>query len=327
MEQKVGVLLINLGTPDGTSVPQVRRYLKEFLSDRRVIDRGGLFWRLLLNRVIVPRRAKEFSKSYRLIWNVERDESPLKTITRAQAEKLAVEFASDPGIVIDWAMRYGTPSIRNGIGRLSEAGCTQLLIFPLYPQYSAATTASAMDKVFDCLKTMQWQPSLLSLPPYFAAPAYIDAVAESVTTHASNLGWPPEVTILSFHGLPRSFIEKGDPYQAQCETTATLLRAALNADHQTLPIAYQSSSGRPGWLGPDLADAIAGKARAGVRNLSVVAPGFAADCIETLEEIEIRAAEVFLRNGGENFSFVPCLNDGAAAIEMMSKCIRFGLNR
>ena len=321
MHKKTGVVLINLGTPDAPSETAVRRYLKEFLSDRRVIDNSGLVRWLLLNGIILPRRAKEFSQAYALIWNAEHDESPLRTITRSQAEKVSAGFAADPNVQVDWAMRYGTPSIGDAIANLLDAGCRQVLFFPLYPQYSAATTASAMDKVFECLGRLRWQPAVRTVPAYFDDPVYIEALAQSLTNHHLRLGWTPDLTVISFHGLPKEFIDKGDPYQRQCERTAALVRHKMGSDDIRMPLAYQSSSGRPGWLGPELQATLVGLARNGVKHLTVIAPGFSADCVETLEEIEIRAAKTYREAGGTNFSMVPCLNDTDASIEAIRKLV------
>jgi len=318
---KIGILLVNLGTPEATSFWPMRRYLKEFLSDRRVVENRGPVWWFVLNAIILTRRPVKSGRAYAQIWNTKRGESPLKTISRAQAEKVDMRYADDPRILVDWAMRYGEPPIAETIIRLKEAGCERVLLFPLYPQYSAATTASAMDKVFDALKTMRWQPAIRSVPPYFDHPAYIDALARSIRAHRDALGWTPEVTLASLHGLPKGFIDKGDPYQRHCERTVELLRDALGLGAEELLLTYQSRSGRVEWLGPDTEDTIVALARKGVRNLLIVTPGFASDCVETLEEIQIRAAQSFLQNGGENFSLVPCLNESANSIHMLCSII------
>ena len=317
-----GVLLINLGTPEATDFRAMRRYLKEFLSDKRVVEAKGPLWWLILNGVILTRKPKSSGAAYRKIWNEARDESPLKTITRAQAEALATRYSDHPDIQVDWAMRYGKPSIPEAIARLTARGCTRLLVLPLYPQYSAATTATAMDQVFDALKTMRHQPTLRMVPPYFEHPAYIAALADSITSHLAELPWQPEAIIASLHGLPQAFIERGDPYQAQCETTARLLGAALK---RNLRLCYQSRSGRAPWVGPDTEQTLIDLARAGTRDVVVVAPGFAADCVETLEELEIRAAAAFRAHGGRNFSVVPALNASAASVEMLHSLSRQNL--
>jgi protoporphyrin/coproporphyrin ferrochelatase len=314
---KTGILLVNLGTPEATDYWSVRRYLRQFLSDKRVIDAHGPLWWLILNGFILTRRPKSLGRAYGRIWNRDLDESPLRSHTRQQAEALARCFADQPEIIVTWAMRYGTPSIDTGVEHLINAGCTQLLLFPLYPQYSAATTASVMDAAFDALRNQHFQPSFRGVPPYYDHPAYIDALAHSIRAHHATLTWTPEITLASLHGLPVDFITKGDPYQAQCETSVSLLRDALGLTENRLILTYQSRTGRREWIGPDTAETIQRLAREGVKNLSIIAPGFAADSVETLEEIGLRAAEDFIRAGGQNFSLVPCLNASSHSIEML----------
>lgn len=321
MSGKTGVLLVNLGTPDGTSYWPMRKYLKEFLSDPRVVEARGLIWWLIFNGIILTKRPKLSGRAYAKIWNYDLDESPLKTITRSQAEKVAEHYSNDETILVDWAMRYGNPSIASKINDLMAKGCESLLVFPLYPQYSAATTASVMDKVFDSLKTLRFQPSIQSVPPYYSNTEYIKAIATSIRDHHDSLDWKPEVTIASLHGLPQSFIDKGDPYQQHCENTVQLLRNELGMTSEELVLTYQSRSGRAIWLSPDTEDTLISLAQRGVQNVTVVTPGFASDCIETLEEIKLRAAEIFHAVGGLNFSHVPCMNDSAASINLMTKLI------
>ncbi len=320
---RTGIILINLGSPDGTDVKSVRRYLKQFLGDKRVVEAKGLLWWLVFNGIILRKRPKSSGKAYASIWNTELDESPLKTITRAQAEKVAE--AMGEGYVVDWAMRYGSPDIGSAIQKMATQGIDNILFFPLYPQYSAATTATVMDEVFDTLKTMRAQPSIRSVPPYYAHPAYIEALTNSVKTHHATLGWQPEVTLASLHGLPVSFIEKGDPYQAHCEATVAALHTALNADEATLPLTYQSRTGRQEWIGPDTEETLVKLATAGIKNVSILAPGFASDCIETLEELHIRAINAFKAAGGKNATVVPCLNDSAASISLLTTLIKAAL--
>ncbi len=327
-----GILLINLGTPEATDFWSVRGYLRQFLSDKRVIDArgvGAVVWWLILNGIILTRRPRSLGRAYDLIWNRELDESPLRTHTRAQARELARKLARKPGpdsaaqprIMLDWAMRYGSPSIGDGIDRLIEAGCDRLLLFPLYPHYSAATTATAMDAAFDALKRRHHQPAIRSVPPYFDHPAYIGALAASIRSHHAGLSWTPEVTIASLHGLPVDFIARGDPYQAQCVATAALLRQALGLSDQQLLLTYQSRTSRKEWIGPDTAETLVHLARAGVKNLSLVAPGFAADGVETLEELGVRAVQSFTDAGGQNITLVPCLNAAGASIDMLHQLI------
>jgi ferrochelatase len=313
---KIGVLLVNLGTPDGTDYWSMRRYLKEFLSDRRVIEVNRVLWWLILNGIVLTTRPSKSGEAYRSIWNEELDESPLRTITRAQAEKIAVKLGHRQEIV-DWAMRYGNPSIASRVAALAAAGCSRLLVFPLYPQYAAATTATVNDKVFDALKTMRAQPALRTVPPYPKDPVYIEALADSIRTHLASLDFEPEVIIASFHGLPKEYVDKGDPYQCQCMDTTDALRAALGPLGEKLKLTFQSRFGRSEWLQPCTDKTVEALAREGVKRIAVLTPGFAADCVETLEEIAEGAKEIFLEHGGERFSFIPCLNDSEAGIRVL----------
>lgn len=319
---RVGVLLVNLGTPEATSYWPMRAYLKEFLSDRRVIETNRALWWVILNGIILTTRPKRSGHAYEKIWNRERNESPLKTITRAQAEGVAAALAGEPRISVDWAMRYGKPPIAEGLGWLKDKGCDRILIFPLYPQYAAATTASVMDKAFDALKAMRSQPTIREVPPYFDDPGHIAALAESVRTHLGGLGWTPDRIVASFHGLPEEYVEKGDPYRDQCEETVRLLRAALGREAPELVMTFQSRFGRAEWIKPYTDATVEELAKSGIRNLVVITPGFAADCVETLEEIGIGTREVFLSSGGGNFSVVPCLNAGEASILMLTNIVR-----
>jgi len=314
---KIGVLLVNLGTPDGTSYWPMRRYLKEFLSDRRVIEINRVLWWVILNGIVLTTRPSKSGEAYRSIWNEDLDESPLRTITRAQSEKVADALGHRKEIVVDWAMRYGTPSIASRIRALYAAGCDRLLVFPLYPQYAAATTATVNDKVFDELKTMRFQPALRTVPAYPKDPVYIEALADSIRAHLAGLDFEPELILASFHGLPKAYVDKGDPYQCQCMDTADALRAALGPLGDKLKLTFQSRFGRAEWLQPYTDKTVEALARDGVKRIAVLTPGFAADCVETLEEISIEAKEIFLEHGGEKFSFIPCLNDSAAGIGVL----------
>jgi len=322
---KTGILLINLGTPDATDYASMRRYLKQFLSDKNVVPARGPVWWLILHLIILRRRPHSLGRAYDAIWNREDDESPLRSFTRAQADGVAPRFPDMPGLEIDWAMRYGTPSIAQGINALTQAGCTQMVLFPLYPQYSASTTGSALSKAMGALQKLVAQPATRTIAPYFAHPAYIAALAASVRAHHATLDWQPELTLASLHGVPVKFIENGDPYQAQCEHTVKLLRAELGMDEQSLPLSYQSKSNRKQWLGPDTEATLTRLAREGVRNLSLIAPGFAADGVETLEELGLRATQVFRDAGGENITLVPCLNASAPGLDMLETLIRENL--
>ena len=318
--KKTGVLLINLGTPEATDFKSVHRYLKQFLSDKRVVESSGLVWWLVLNGIILRKRPKTSGKAYDLIWNHELNESPLKTVTRAQSDALSSMFQDD-NIIVDWAMRYGNPSIDDVLGKMVDQGCDKILLFPLYPQYSGATTGTVMDNVFDTLKTMRHQPTIRMVAPYYNQATHIKALADSIQAHHASLNWQPEVIIASLHGLPVDFITKGDPYQQQCEETVALLRHQLGLSDEQMLLSYQSRSGRTEWIGPDTEETLVNLAQNGVKNLTIIAPGFATDCIETLEELQIRAVNAFLGAGGENCSVIPCLNDSTGSINMLKTLI------
>jgi protoporphyrin/coproporphyrin ferrochelatase len=307
---RIGVLIVNLGTPDATDYQSMRRYLKEFLSDPRVIEENSLLWKLVFNGVILTVRPRIRGRAYDMIWNREKNESPLKTVTRAQAEKLARTLAEvDQRLVADWAMRYGHPSIALRLGTLVDKGCDRILLLPLYPQYAAASTATVCDEAFRVLMTMRRQPTLRVVPPYYDDAVYIESVAASVQTALAKLSFEPEVILASFHGIPRDYATKGDPYPLQCEETTRLLRAKLGFDDNKLMLTFQSRFGRAEWLQPYTDETVKSLARSGVQNLAVVTPGFAADCLETLEEIAVENAHIFKHHGGKNFAAIPCLND------------------
>jgi ferrochelatase len=320
---KVGVLLVNLGTPDGTSYWPMRRYLSEFLKDRRVIEWSPLYWYPILYGIVLNRRPQRVGKAYEAIWNKERDESFLRTYTRSQAEKLSSSLASlSPRIVVDWAMRYGTPSIESRIKALQSAGCERILTIPLYPQYAASTTATVNDKTFDALKAMRWQPALRVSPSWHDDPVYIDALANSVRSHLATLTWEPEVILASFHGIPKSYFEQGDPYYCHCHKTARLLRAALGRDDKNLMLTFQSRFGPAEWLQPYTDKTVEELGKRGVKRIAVINPGFVSDCLETLEEIAEMARDSFLEAGGTDFTHIPCLNDtpdGMAVIENVAR--------
>lgn len=319
---RIGVLLVNLGTPDATDYWSVRRYLKEFLSDPRVIEVPKLLWWPILNLVILSFRPKKSGHAYASIWNKELDESPLRTITRAQSDRLAPRFAGDGRIMVDWAMRYGTPSIGERIAALKEAGCERILVAPLYPQYSASTTATVNDKAFAALAKMRWQPALRTLPPYYDDPVYIDALARSMERSLQALDFEPEIVLASFHGLPKSYFDKGDPYHCHCQKTARLLRERLGWPKERLRLTFQSRFGRAEWLQPYTDATVAALAKSGVRRLAVISPGFAADCVETLEEITMQNGEIFRSHGGEHFAALPCLNDSEESIGLLEHLVR-----
>jgi protoporphyrin/coproporphyrin ferrochelatase len=320
---RIGVLLVNLGTPDATDYWSMRRYLKEFLSDRRVIEENRVKWWLVLNLIILSVRPRRKGRDYDKIWNKERDESPLRTITRAQAEKLAARLAPvDARITVDWAMRYGNPSIASRLDALQKVRCDRILVVPLYPQYAAATTATVADKAFDALKTMRWQPAVRIAPPWHDDPVYINAVASSLEAELKRLPFTPEVILASFHGVPKDYVAKGDPYAAHCAETVRLLRARLGLDDEHLMLTFQSRFGTAEWLQPYTDMTVKALAERGVKNLAVVTPGFAADCLETLEEIAGENAEIFHHAGGKNFVAIPCLNDSEAGMEVISHVVR-----
>ncbi|MGH6944430.1 MAG: ferrochelatase [Geminicoccaceae bacterium] len=318
---RTGVLLLNLGTPDATSYWPMRRYLKEFLSDGRVIDVNPLLWKPLLNLVILTSRPFRSGKAYRRIWNTERDESPLRSITRSQGEKLAATLR-DEGLLVEWAMRYGKPSTASVLHGMVEAGCRRILLLALYPQYAAASTASAYDEGFRALMRERWQPAVRTAPGYFEHPRYIEALARSIEEHLARLSWQPEVVLASFHGLPKRYLLLGDPYHCQCAKTARLLCERLGWDERRLRLTFQSRFGREEWLQPYTDRTVEQLARDGVRSLAIITPGFAADCVETLEEIALGARELFLEHGGRDFTFIPCLNDRDDHIALLAELVR-----
>jgi ferrochelatase len=319
--ERVGVLLVNLGTPDSADARGVRVYLKEFLSDPRVIEDQGLRWKLILNGIILRIRPGRKARDYRKIWNTEKNESPLKTITRAQSDKLAAAISDHDHVVVDWAMRYGNPSIRRGIDALTAQGCDRLLVVPLYPQYSAATSATVCDEVFRVLGGMRAQPTVRVTPPYYDDPDYIEALAVSISAHLNTLPFQPELIVASFHGMPQKYIDKGDPYQAQCTATTDALRKHMGLDASKLLLTFQSRFGFDEWLKPYTDKTIEQLAKDGVRRIAVVTPGFSADCLETLEEIAQENAEIFKHAGGEQFAFIPCLNDSEPGMDVIRQLV------
>jgi ferrochelatase len=320
---KIGVLLTNLGTPDGTDYWPMRRYLKEFLSDRRVIDTPRLLWWPILNLIILSIRPQKKGKDYASIWNNELNESFLKTITRDQAKGMAeVAKELDDRIIVDWAMRYGNPSIKSRMEALQEQGCDRVLVIPLYPQYAAATSATACDKTFEVLMNMRWQPTLRISPPYHDEPAYIDALATSVRKHLDSLDFEPEVILTSFHGVPKRYLMLGDPYHCHCYKTWRLLREALGRTPETMMISFQSRFGPEEWLQPYTDKTVEALAKKGIKRMAIIAPGFSSDCLETLEELDGENREIFLHNGGEQFSYIPCLNASEEGLKVIETIMR-----
>ena len=317
---RVGVLLVNLGTPDTADAKGIRVYLREFLSDPRVIERQGLLWQTILNGIVLPIRSGRKAKDYLKIWNTEQNESPLKTITRGQSDKLGALLAGQ-NVIVDWGMRYGNPSIKSRIDALVAQGCDRILVMPMYPQYSASTSATVVDKVADALKTMRAQPTMRYVAPYCDDPAYIDALAVSIEQHLATLSFKPETIIASFHGMPQSYIAKGDPYQAHCVATAEALRRRMGLNDKELMLTFQSRFGYEEWLQPYTDKTVERLAKEGVKRIAVITPGFSADCIETLEEIAQENAEIFHANGGTDFAAIPCLNDSDTGMEMLRRIV------
>jgi ferrochelatase len=314
----IGVLLVNLGTPDAPTPAAVRRYLKQFLTDPRVIEKDSLFWKMALSGVILPLRSRRKARDYQSIWNRDKDESPFKTITRSQAQKLAgILEPLGKHVIVDWAMRYGSPSIASRLDVMVTWGCERILVMPLYPQYSAATTATVGDEVFRYLMRQRRQPALRILPAYYDDPYYIEVLASSLKAEMKGLSFAPDVILASYHGMPKDYVAKGDPYQSQCSRTTELLRKQLGLDETKLMMTFQSRFGRAQWLEPYTINTVKALARKGAKNLVVVMPGFSADCLETLEEIAVENARVFKRYGGRNFAAIPCLNDSEAGMLMI----------
>lgn len=325
--RKIGVLLCNLGTPDGTDYWSMRRYLLEFLSDPRVVEAPRLAWAFALQLILAVRPARK-GKDYAAIWHRELDESPLKTITRGQAQKLQASIdrdllGPDAGpAVVDWGMRYGDPSLASAIGRLSAQGCERLLLVPLYPQYSAASTATACDKAFRALAKLRRQPTLRVSEPYYEDPVYIEELARSVERQLGALDFEPEVILASFHGMPAATAAKGDPYHAQCLRTGEALRRRLGPPPERLRVTFQSRFGAAAWLQPYTDSTVRALAALGIKRIAVVTPGFSADCLETLEEIGVENAGYFLEAGGERFSRIACLNDSDGGMRVIEGLVR-----
>ena len=307
---RIGVLLINLGTPDAADTPAVRRYLAEFLSDPRVVEIPKLLWQPILRGAILTTRPKKSAHAYQQVWTDAG--SPLAAVTKAQAVALKDAFGAQ--VLVDWAMRYGNPSIGDRLHAMKQAGCERILLAPLYPQYCAATTATANDKAFVALAGMRWQPAIRTLPPYYDDPAYIDALAASVTEQLAGLDFAPDAVIASFHGMPQRTLERGDPYHCHCRKTARLLGEALG---RPLTVAFQSRFGRAKWLEPATDTTLEAMPGQGVRKVAILAPGFSADCLETLEELSIRGRESFMAAGGSHFAYLSCLNDSGVGVAML----------
>ena len=315
---KTGVLLVNLGTPDSTSWWDIRKYLKEFLSDRRVIEVNPILWQIILNLFILTFRPSKTAKAYKEIWMKSQNMSPLRYYTIMQAQKLS-EKLNKNNTVVDYAMRYGSPSIKSKINELKDKGCENLIILPLYPQYAAATTATVCDEVYKTLMKMRWQPSLQIIPHYESEPLYIKALVNSIQKKLSKINWKPDLILASYHGIPKKYFDKGDPYQCYCQKTSRLLSERYT--DLKIMTTFQSRFGPQEWLQPYTDKTLESLPNEGVKNLLVICPGFSSDCVETLEEISIQGKESFLKAGGLNFDTVPCLNDDPDHIDLFKHLV------
>ena len=315
---KTGILLINLGTPDSTNWWDVRKYLKEFLSDKRVIEVNPIIWQIILNLFILTFRPSKSAHAYKQIWMKDINESPLRYYTKNQKEELSKRI-SNQNIIVEFAMRYGNPSIKKKLEYLKEKGCENIIIFPLYPQYASATTATVCDEVYRNLMKMRWQPSLQIIPHYESDPLYINALVKSIKRKISEINWKPDLIMASYHGIPKSYFDKGDPYQCYCQKTTRLIKEMI--PELKIETTFQSRFGPQEWLTPYTDKTLESLPKKGVKNLLVICPGFASDCVETLEEINIQGRESFLGNGGENFDLIPCLNDNSDHVELFAKLV------
>ncbi len=322
---KTGIMLVNLGTPDSTSWLDIRKYLKEFLSDRRVIEVNPIIWQLILNIFILTFRPSKTAKAYKEIWMKKENMSPLRYYTEKQASKLK-KTISNKNVIIDYAMRYGNPSIKSIMKKLQEKGCENLIVLPLYPQYAAATTATVCDEVYRTLMKIRWQPSLQIIPHYESEPLYIEALVKSINKKISELNWVPDLIVASYHGIPKKYFEKGDPYHCYCQKTTRL----INEKFTKIPIetTFQSRFGPQEWLQPYTDKTLEKLSSLGKKNVLVICPGFSSDCVETLEEISIQGKESFLNSGGKNFDVVPCLNDSDDHIRLLKVLVdRYIINK
>ena len=317
---KTGVLLVNLGTPNSTNWFDIRKYLKEFLSDRRVIEVNPIIWQIILNLFILTFRPSKTAKAYKKIWMDREDMSPLRYYTEKQTFKLDEKIGNE-SLIVDYAMRYGQPSIKSKINNLKEKGCENLVILPLYPQYAAATTATVCDEVYRTLSDMRWQPSLQIIPHYESEPLYIQAISKSIRNKITQINWKPDLIMASYHGIPKKYFEKGDPYHCYCHKTTRLITENINLE---IPIitTFQSRFGPQEWLQPYTDKTLEKLPKEGKKNILVICPGFASDCVETLEEISMEGKASFLEEGGENFDFVPCLNDSEEHVDLFAHLVK-----
>ena len=316
---KKGVLLINLGTPDSTGWWDIRKYLKEFLSDRRVIEVNPIIWQIILNLFILTFRPSKTAHAYKKIWRKDTNESPLLYFTKKQSNGLNMKIGSK-NIVVDFAMRYGNPSIKSKLHQLKDKGCENIIILPLYPQYAAATTATVCDEVYRSLMKMRWQPSLQIIPHYESEPLYIDALVGSIERKIKTLKWTPDLIISSYHGIPKTYFDKGDPYHCYCHKTTRLIKEKFKKVE--IKTTFQSRFGPQEWLTPYTDKTLENLPKEDIKNLLVICPGFASDCVETLEEINIQGRESFIENGGKNFDLIPCLNDSLDHINLFEKLVK-----
>ena len=316
---KTGILIINLGTPDSTNWWDIRKYLKEFLSDRRVIEVNPIIWQIILNLFILTFRPAKTAKAYKKIWRKENNESPLLFFTREQAKKLNDRIKNER-LMVDFAMRYGNPSISSRLNKLKNEGCEHIIILPLYPQYAAATTATVCDEVYRSLMNMRWQPSLQIIPHYESEPMYIDALVKSIEKKIKEITWKPDLIISSYHGIPKSYFDKGDPYQCYCQKTTRLMSEKFNKIE--IKTTFQSRFGPQEWLKPYTDKTLESLPKQGIKNLLIICPGFASDCVETLEEINMAGRESFIKSGGKNFDLIPCLNDSSQHIDLLQHLLK-----
>ena len=319
-EPKIGVLLLNLGTPDATDYWSMRRYLSEFLSDRRVIETNPLIWQPILQGMVLSTRPQKSGENYKRIWDNEAGDSPLRVITRRQVSKLQARLGT--AVQVEFGMRYGNPSTEAGIKALLDAGCQKILLAPLYPQYSATTTATANDKAFDALKKVRWQPAVRTLPAYFETPEYIAALATSIQEGVAKLDFTPDLILTSYHGMPMSYLQAGDPYHCQCLKTTRLVREHLGWPEEKLRVTFQSRFGPTEWLQPYTDEVLMALPGQGIKRVAVASPAFAVDCIETLEELAITGREQFEHAGGEQYAYIPCLNDSDPGMDMLETVVR-----
>ena len=316
---KTGVLLVNLGTPDSTGWWDIRKYLNEFLSDRRVIEVNPFLWKIILNLFILTFRPSKTAKAYKEIWMKEENISPLRYYTIKQAEKVR-SIISNENLIVDYAMRYGNPSIKSKMLDLQESGCENIIILPLYPQYAAATTATVCDEVYRTLMKMRWQPSLQIIPHYESEPLYIRAIVNSINHKLNNISWKPDLILASYHGIPKKYFDKGDPYHCYCHKTTRLISEKFKEIE--IKTTFQSRFGPDEWLQPYTDKTLERLPKEGVKNVLAICPGFSSDCVETLEEILIQGKESFMEAGGENFDMVSCLNDNDDHIKLLNNLIK-----